>query len=252
VILLAASSTGLAQWQLQGAPAQISLELAELWEQFGGRRVGFGLRRKLSPVLESWTERAILPGAEFLSEADTILWAPDESLRSLPIAALPLGGRSLGERATVLGLHSLRGAENFRAGLGLPAAGGLVLVPGVTERSAVARPDLRTLGAQLRGLRAGTSSVASFAGPGGPATSKLPVVAATVSDRQRSDLLAASVGVVLEATRPALERDRFIQKLREGLEKNGSVLDSFKSAQSAARKVGRDPLGWASLTLFLD
>ena len=78
------------------------------------------------------------------------------------------------------------------------------------------------------------------------------VVSARVSDRRRAVLRAASVAGLLESARPVLKEDRLVRTLGEELVAKRSVLEAFRAAQTEARKIGRDPLGWASLTLFVN
>jgi tetratricopeptide (TPR) repeat protein len=251
-VLFVASSDDVIAWQPPGSAAQLRSELAALWDQFGERRLRLGLRSKLPALLEDWAARALVPGKELLRAATTVLWAPDRSLRSLPLAALPLAGRPLGDQAALFGLRSLRRAQTGAAAI-QGASARLSAAADVASLTAVpaAAPDI--LASQLRALRAGESMLAATPSAAGiPRVRKLLLVSANISDRRRAGLPPDPTALLLAAMRPTLEEDRFVRRLRDELAAEAPVLESLRSAQREARKVARDPLGWAAFTLFLD
>jgi len=251
-VLFAASSSEVIAWRLAGSGTQLRSELVGLWEQFGARRVRAGQRNKLAGLLEAWAARALVPGKQLLAAASTVLWAPDRSLRSLPLAALPLGGRPLGDQVALFGLRSLRGAQG-RATAIQGASAQLSAAADVASLSAVSAPAADTLASQVRALRAGRSMLAATSSPAGtPGARQLLLVSANISDRRRAGLLSDSEALLLAALRPPLDDDRFLRRVRADLAAEGPVLESFRSARREARRVARDPLGWAAFILFLD
>jgi hypothetical protein len=239
-------------WRPAGSGAQLRSELVGLWEQFGARRLRAGQRNKLAGLLEAWAARALVPGKQLLAAASTVLWAPDRSLRSLPLAALPLGVRPLGDQVALFGLRSLRGAQG-RATAIQGASAQLSAAADVASLSAVSAPAADTLALQVRALRAGRSMLAATSSPAGaPGGRQLLLVSANISDRRRAGLLSDSEALLLAALRLPLDDDRFLRRIRDDLAAEGPVLESFRSGRREARRVARDPLGWAAFILFLD
>ncbi len=252
IAMFAVGPSKVTAWQVEGTPAQQRSKLDQLWQEFGGRRVSLRLRHKLRGRLAVWAKRLLAPGAAELESASTILWAPDKALRTLPIAALPLANGILGERSTVLGVDSLHGDLADPTAKPAGAAVALSIVDGVAERTAVAVPDLETLASQLRGLRRGNSVLSGTGSSRVAATgTRLLLLSARVAERQRVGLRELAGGARLVSSRPVLAEDRFVRRFTQELQSGNSILSSFEQAQRRARQVRRDPLGWASLTLFV-
>jgi tetratricopeptide (TPR) repeat protein len=232
-------------------PEALIAELNALWRDFGGRKLGHAARRALSPLLMDLSQRLLLPLDDMLKSASTILWSPDPSLRAVPLAALPLGETVLSERVEVIGLHSLRSVLMPRdlGNTGTPR--GLVLLPDPSRPSAESFPELRELGVQLRGLRHGNLAQ-MMGGASQTGALRLLVLPPHLSAGHRSAQLEGTDGPSITSLRPVEPDDRYIRVLAAELEKGGALIESTNTARRAARRKRRDPLGWASLLLWLD
>jgi len=233
------------------APELIAVEVASLWDQYGGRRVGLADRRELKAHLASLSERILRPVSPLLETAKTIFWSPDPALSSLPLAALPLNELALSDRAEIVGIQSLR--TLFRqGGQGSPANfSSLKILADPAQPGAGSSSDLSSLRRQLRGLRRGELA-AMLEEPHQDSRTALLVLPPRLSAAHRLSYLSMNEGPSLSSLRSAERGDRFLRVLGDELEKGESLSQAMKAARAAARRKRSDPLGWAALTLWFD
>ena len=250
VVVIALSAKEQATFTLDD-PDSLAAQLNALWRDFGGRKLGHAARRTLSPVLMGLSQQVLGPLEDLLTSASTLLWSPDPSLRAVPLAALPLGESMVADGVEIIGLHSLRSLLNLRDLRETGTHRDVALLSDPSRPSAESFPELRQLGVQLRGLRHG--NLAQMMGKAGRSgDSRLLVLPPQLSAAHRRAQLAMTNGPSLTSLRPAKPDDRYIRVLAAELAKGGALLESIKTAQGAARRTRRDPLGWASLVLWLD
>ena len=237
-----------------GAPALLAAEIEALWREFGSRRVGVAARRKLAAALGAWGERLLQPASALIGAAHTVFWSPDPSLRSLPLAALPLGSIVLSDGAEVIGLESPRALLGWRDSQAQPRPWELRVVADPAEPSSLSDPDPLQLGAELRARRGRGLIVSKREVNSGELPSRDPVWLAPprLSAAHRLAQLKGARGPSMVSMRHAEIDDPFLSVLAVEFARDTGLRQAIAKAREVAKKRRRDPLGWAAVMLWFD
>ncbi|MBJ94512.1 MAG: hypothetical protein CMP23_08540 [Rickettsiales bacterium] len=249
VVMVAVSNTDYQVHSVTDA-TEIEGELRSLWSEFGGASLGPRQRARLERWLVALSERFIAPLAPLLQASDTVFWFPSDELRALPLAALPLDGQALSERAGLIGLGGLRSLLTKRSSLQATYSELLVLPdPSGLEDPGTAALEL--LKRQLEVLRTGRSTLVEMGIGIAAAASTLPVVPVHQDRVYRRRLLENFPEVLLCHFRPLRKKEPLFELLSARLARGQALDEAFREVQRRVRRRRAEGLSSAAFMLWL-